>query len=74
MKIETERALIRLHHWASCVMAFGIGYCMLSFLQREMAFMIAWGLVLLGALTKVVADSRLHRLRDAAHGSRHQNT
>jgi hypothetical protein len=66
MKLNTQRTLILTEHWASCAIAFGIGYWMLSYLQSGVALMIALGLAFLGAITKLIAHSRLQQLHDAA--------
>ena len=66
MKIKTERVLILVEHWASCAIAFGIGYWMLSYLKSGVALMIALALACLGAFAKLVAHSRLQRLYEAA--------
>jgi hypothetical protein len=72
MKIETERALMLVLHWANGAIAFGVGYWMLSYLESGVALMIALGLASLGAFTKLVVHSRLHRLHESTSESSRQ--
>lgn len=73
MKINTERVLILTERWASCAIAFGTGYWMLSYLKGGVALIIALALAGLGAFAKLVSHSRLQRLYAAsARGSSHR--
>jgi len=62
MKIITQRVLILTEHWASCAIAFGLGYWILSAVKHEPAVLIAFAVVGVGAFVKLITHSRLKRL------------
>ena len=62
MKMNTERLLILTEHWASCAIAFGLGCWILSALNHEAAVLVAFAIVPVGALAKLITHSRLKHL------------
>ena len=62
MKMNAERVMVLIEHWAGCAIFFGLGYWMLSYLKSGAALLIALAVIMLGAFTKLVTHSRLKRL------------